>query len=277
LILLSQHRVVPGFDPSGATVAVPFGNEVRVLDAATMTPLRTLRGHTDKVTLARFSPDGQTLVTTSFDRTARLWSVESGAVRHVLEGSHLDVTCAVFSRDGELVATAGYEPIARIWDVDSGALVQRLEGHKTGIGGISFGPDGRRIATASSDTSILVWDVASGKREVAMEALAPAFGVAFSPDGDLLISIDASGRASVWDAHRGHILARLGFAAEFGYWVEFSADGARAAVSNGVGQIWGIERVRGPIDHVLDRNLPFVLVGDRVLPQQALDSAPSDK
>ena len=40
-----------------------------------------LRGHSDTVTCAAFSPDGQTLATGSRDRTVRLWDVRTGEPR----------------------------------------------------------------------------------------------------------------------------------------------------------------------------------------------------
>ncbi|MCB0198284.1 MAG: hypothetical protein KDJ65_40455 [Anaerolineae bacterium] len=44
-----------------------------VWDAATRSVIRRLNGHTSFVFGAAFSPDGQTIVTASHDRTARIW------------------------------------------------------------------------------------------------------------------------------------------------------------------------------------------------------------
>lgn len=52
--------------------------KIRIFNAKTLQPLLTLDGHTISVADLQFSPDGKTLVSTGWDGTMRLWSVESG-------------------------------------------------------------------------------------------------------------------------------------------------------------------------------------------------------
>lgn len=46
-------------------------------------------GHTDCVRNVVFAPDGETLLTSANDRTARLWDARSGACLRVLEAGHI--------------------------------------------------------------------------------------------------------------------------------------------------------------------------------------------
>ncbi|HEX4414190.1 MAG TPA: protein kinase, partial [Lacipirellulaceae bacterium] len=48
--------------------------------------VRTLSGHTDGVLTVRFSPDGKQLLSGSYDNTARLWDVATGAELQALKG-----------------------------------------------------------------------------------------------------------------------------------------------------------------------------------------------
>ena len=52
----------------------------RVFDADTGNPLAVLTGHSGFVNTASFSHDGKRIVTSSWDRTARVWDVNSGAL-----------------------------------------------------------------------------------------------------------------------------------------------------------------------------------------------------
>jgi WD40 repeat protein len=56
--------------------------------------------NSDGVVSAVFSPDGQRIVTASFDKTARVWNAATGQVIAKLEGRSGVVSSAVFSPTG---------------------------------------------------------------------------------------------------------------------------------------------------------------------------------
>ena len=77
--------------------------------------------HDDWVYSASISPDGLRIVTTSRDKTARLWDAGTGhpigkPIRH-----DEAVASASYSPDGRLVVTASGS-VARVWD-DAGVPV----------------------------------------------------------------------------------------------------------------------------------------------------------
>jgi WD40 repeat protein len=118
-----------------------------------------LAGHGGPLTAAAFSADSRWLVTTSEDRTARLWDVQSGKMCHVLQGHLRRVTGAAFSPDGRLVVTASDEHTVRIWDTASGREVFTLTGHQGLIRATAFSPDGQFVLTASDDGTARLWPV----------------------------------------------------------------------------------------------------------------------
>lgn len=79
--------------------------------------LQTLTGHTNQITSVAFSPDGSQLVSCSFDRSIRLWDVET--VRQLaLIGEHPQFALGVaFSPDGARVASIGKEGLLCIWNL----------------------------------------------------------------------------------------------------------------------------------------------------------------
>jgi hypothetical protein len=83
--------------------------------ALSQSPVRAaLREHTAAVTSVAFGPDGQLLLTTSRDGTARVRDMSSGKQRAVLQGGIEGIAAGVFSPEGRLVATADADGTARI-------------------------------------------------------------------------------------------------------------------------------------------------------------------
>ena len=76
-----------------------------------------------------FSPDGQSVVSGSDDKTVRLWSVESGELLQTMEGHTSPVMSVSFSPDGQSVVSGSKDKTVRLWSVESDELLRTMEGH----------------------------------------------------------------------------------------------------------------------------------------------------
>jgi dipeptidyl aminopeptidase/acylaminoacyl peptidase len=149
-------------------------------------PNSLLLAHTDIITSATFSPQGDRAVTVSLDGTARVWDLKTGASTP-LEGYTDSVTSATFSPQGDRVVTASYEGTARVWDLKTGASTT-LEGHTDRVTSATFSPEGDRVVTASLDGTARVWDL-NGRQL----ALYKGYFAMLSPDGQRVASVIHSG------------------------------------------------------------------------------------
>jgi WD40 repeat protein/transcriptional regulator with XRE-family HTH domain len=191
----------------------------------------TLRGHTDEVWGAVFSPDGTQVATASADGTARIWDATTGKGLLTVKGSGL-VWHAMFSPDGKLLATAGQGGIAHIWNATTGQKVLDLVSHHADVFHIEFSPDGSRMATVSPDGTAKVWDSLTGKELFSLnqgDDVAP-YWVAFSPDGSRIAVANTRGSnegwVSIWDVITGELILALPDQNAFVNSVSFSPDGA---------------------------------------------------
>jgi tetratricopeptide (TPR) repeat protein/Tol biopolymer transport system component len=154
---------------------------------------------------ASFSPDGQCIVTTSSDKTVRVWDL-SGKVLAELKGHSESVTSASFSPDGKLIVTASADKTARVWDL-SGKLLAELKGHQDRVNSASFSPDGKLIVTTSWDKTARVWET-SGKLLVELKRHQEHINKAsFSPDGKLIVTL-LGNTVGVWDT-TGNLVAEF--------------------------------------------------------------------
>ncbi len=110
------------FDATGRYFATGSADgTAQVWDVATAvqkhTGLVVLKGHTAPIFSIAFTPGGPGLVTTSWDRTARIWNFEEKRCIAVCTG-HTSVLWTVkFSPKGSNFCTTGADGTTRIWDL----------------------------------------------------------------------------------------------------------------------------------------------------------------
>ena len=169
-----------------------------------------LRGHTDRVNSAVFSPDGKFVVTVSWDGTARVWEANTGQSVAELRGHTNNVRSAAFSPDGKFVVTASDDDTARVWEASTGRSLVELRGHTGYVISAVFSPDGKFVVTASDDGTARVWEVSTGQSVAELRGhRSGVFSAAFSPDGKFVVTVSWYGTARVWEASTGQSVAEL--------------------------------------------------------------------
>jgi WD40 repeat protein len=165
--------------------------------------LSTLAGHTDTVLGVAFSPDSDTLVTTSADQTAILWDVTNPSQPTRLDtlSQHTQaVNAASFSPDGTMLTTVSDDGTAILWTTHRPDDLQRIATFGQGsiasghyISGVAFAADAR-TAVSYGGQYVTIWNLKNPARPQARAELTLApnpysglfDGATLSPDGRLL-------------------------------------------------------------------------------------------
>ncbi len=154
-----------------------------------------LRGHGGPVRTIAISPDGQTIVTGSFDESVIRWNAASGSAIAVLRGHEGSVNAAVILSDGKLV-TAGQDGRVLIWGAE-GSRQATLEGHSAPVASLALSPEGTRIASASWDRMVRIWPLDGGAPRALEGHAGNVNAVAFTPDGRV-VSAGYDGTVRIW-------------------------------------------------------------------------------
>ncbi len=78
-----------------------------------------LQGHSSSVLCVAFSPDGKYLASGSYDKTAKLWNVESQKEVNTLQGHIYAIFSVAFSPDGKYLASGSEDNTVKLWSVES--------------------------------------------------------------------------------------------------------------------------------------------------------------
>jgi len=183
-----------------------------------------------------YSPDGGWILTGSYDKTVKLWHVESGTFLN-LEGHQGWVTGVTFSPDGTRIASCSYDSSVKVWKItyDANGVAMAcvcemtLQGRsRFEMTSVAYSPDGTRIVVGSLDTSVKVWDTKTGALTSTLEGHTRGVqSVAFSPDGTRIVSGSIDKTVRVWDAQAGTCTLTLSVHSAAVTSVAFSPDGTR--------------------------------------------------
>jgi WD40 repeat protein len=199
---------------------------------------RTLCGHADGIRAVAISPDGQTVVSGSYDRTLKLWALQTGELLRTLPGHTNRVTCIAISPDGQILASSSYDRTIKLWAMRTGDLLHTLSGHSGRVRYIAFSPNGQTLISSGSE--IKIWAVQKGKllRTLATRSHSDRL-VAFSPDGETCVTGGLDGNMELWNPYTGKRLVVFSSRSSGITSLAFSPDGEILACGSGTAiELW---------------------------------------
>uniref|UniRef100_A0A667Z0S8 Apoptotic protease-activating factor 1 n=1 Tax=Myripristis murdjan TaxID=586833 RepID=A0A667Z0S8_9TELE len=237
--------------------AVVLGREdgtVQILEVPSGMALATLLGHTKTVLHCQFSPDGQTLITSSEDTTVRVWRWRSAECK-VLQGHKEQIrrfTLLSNSPTDTRLLSWSFDGTVKMWDTESGQKLQDIEAHQGAILACHVSPDGRLFTTTSADRTAKVWSCESWQCVHTLSGHQDCVrSCRFSWDSRRLATGDDNGEIRLWSVKDGSLLKicsrdnKDAMDSLHGGWVtdlHFSPDNSLLVSTGGYIKWWDVER-----------------------------------
>jgi WD40 repeat protein/serine/threonine protein kinase len=189
--------------PDGKELACGGEGDIDLLDPATGQILTQFQGHSPGTILSlAYSPTHAILVSTSQDRTAKMWDLTQSPPRcmHVFEDYANWVYGAAFDPTGNTLALSCADGTVQFWDLLG---KKPRKAHELKLAGAAFycaiSPDGKLFGCGSGNGPKL-WEIASGKPvEIALPDAGITARVAFGPNSKWMAVADSQTSIQIWD------------------------------------------------------------------------------
>ncbi|KIY72167.1 ribosome biogenesis protein Sqt1 [Cylindrobasidium torrendii FP15055 ss-10] len=180
-----------------------------------------LTGHTDSVTCAGWSADGEMIATGGMDGKVRVWrrvgttDYRTWEFLTELQGPD-EVMFLRWHPKGNVLLAGSNDSTLWLWQLPSGTTMQVFAGHTGAVACGEFTPDGKRIVSACADGIFIYWDPRSPSP---LFKLGPDDGrfnldgitsLGVNPGSTLAVVGGAAGGVRVISLTKGEILTALG-------------------------------------------------------------------
>jgi WD40 repeat protein len=155
----------------------------------------SLSKHQDWVSGLVLSGDGNTLISSSYDKKICLWDLKSDRLLNTLIGHTERVNAIAVTSNWQTLISA--DQTIKLWDLSRGELMKTLAANDQ-VNCLAIDVEDEYFASGCEDGTLTVWDLETVEKVCTMRHAWGVRAIAFSPDGDLLVSGSADETIKIW-------------------------------------------------------------------------------
>jgi WD40 repeat protein len=164
---------------------------------------QTISAHSDWVRCLSFTPDSLKLVSGSFDKTIKLWQLDTGTEIYTLGERLKGVFALAVSPDGQLLASGSWDETIELWNLETGSLLYNLSQHKASVRALAIAPDSKTLISGSFDQTIVLWSLPDGTVTKTIVDREPIAAITLNADGTFVASTGDDGIVKIWSLASG--------------------------------------------------------------------------
>ncbi|KAG1821948.1 WD40-repeat-containing domain protein [Suillus subaureus] len=148
------------FSPDGLKLASGTWRNIQVWSTDNAEPLLWIHAHQDFVQSVVWSPDGQQIVSASYDRTIKFWDSSTRTqIGQPCTGHTSYVHSLAISSDGFFIATASSDNTVRLWNTKPHQQIGQALEHTKRVYCVAISPNGDLLASGDNDGSLQLWSI----------------------------------------------------------------------------------------------------------------------
>jgi WD40 repeat protein/tRNA A-37 threonylcarbamoyl transferase component Bud32 len=120
------------------------------------------RRHSDTIHSLSWSPDGNSIVSGSRDKTAQVWHAHTGDRVFTYKNHSSYVYGVAWSPDGKRIASTSFGNV-HVWDATSGDNRLLYREHSLWVYAVAWAPAGLMLASCGADGEVHLWDAQRGE------------------------------------------------------------------------------------------------------------------
>lgn len=174
---------------------------------------KSLKGHSSYVQDVILSKDGQYALSSSWDKTLRLWDLNFGNTSRLFQGHKGDVLSVAFSPDNRQIVSGSRDRSIKLWNTLGECKCSIEDAHSDWVSAVKFSPNPLNpiVVSAGWDKIVKVWTLSKmfkiQTNLVGHTGYVNALAVA--PDGSLCATGGKDGTCMLWDLNEGRHLYSL--------------------------------------------------------------------
>lgn len=211
---MASSATVVAISPDGKWAAIgEQSGAIRLVNLTESKIASSLTGHASAVTGLAFSADGQSIYSSSLDKTWRSWKLD-GSVGMSIE-TDAPLNAIALADNGQRIVLAGADNKIRVWLLPpAGVVVPKeptvtLTGHTQAVSSLSALADGQ-VLSGSADGTARIWQTRDGKQVREVNHGGPLTSVSSRQDGTKFATASSDHKSvKIWNTADGKMLHEL--------------------------------------------------------------------
>lgn len=184
--------------PGGSVFALARFDGLVDIYSSAWKPVASLPAHDKYVSNVSFSPDGRYLLTSSYDRTVKLWDARQGYALAARYDGFKNGTFARYIAGGRAILVRDFSNSIKIFDPMLKSVTWERQLPET-VHDVAASPDGKLIVAATENGVVYLWNRAGNKEAFKFKAHDDqVLSARFSDDGNTLLTCGLDKRWKTW-------------------------------------------------------------------------------